>query len=137
MKINNPAISIFVNRENVEIIIRDKTAAADIIKVEMTSEQFCAALSRNYQTECLAEVYRLDLINKKLEVKEISLDLIIPDEIKYNSNGTAKYVYPFFVDHCNKLDEGWIPDNYFQSRDSVIHKEGNLYTVTATVRRWT
>ena len=75
------------------------------------------------------------LIKTLLMVKEIDkIEFIIPNNISYQERNKIAYkkAKEYCLSHC---DTGWIPDNYFNSKNSFFTKNGQDYA-RCTIRRW-
>lgn len=131
MKLENPKITILVNREYTEIEIHDTKSSTTFVKVRLTPEQLSSALSRLSHTECEVEVTDMDRINKKHEWQSFEFEIVenIPKEAKGYLNQTC-------LKALKKAGmEEWQSDNYFTSQNSFFTKDGKNYA-RVTVRRW-
>lgn len=132
MKIDGK-VSIFVGREGATIELHDSDSGITFVRVKMTTAQFCTALGRKSESECVGmyipEV-ALKNVGKKLEVETIEFEL--PENIDRDSD---KKILAEIAQ--KQVPEGWIADLHFTSHDSFFT---NFLTekkyARVTIRRW-
>jgi hypothetical protein len=124
----NGQITILTGENGVTIELNDEASGERFLTVELTSSQFCQALSRLAYTKCKkTEVRSLDRIGKKIDVQEIIL------ELPHNNYETRKETaIKIAAEIC---PAGWIPDTYYGSQGSFWTKDGKYYARTH-IRRW-
>jgi hypothetical protein len=129
MEIKKPKISFYMRRGyeqpyEFEIELFDDLSSKRIAKIILDEKQFFNAISGLGYVKCKkAEAYNFDTINKKMEYKELKVEIEEPD--KKLAKRLIKHLCP----------KGWIPDMYFNSQDSFIYEKGKCYAVD-TIRRW-
>ena len=129
MKINNPKITFLINQDYTTIELYDSTSASHILEIRLTPIQLNQALSRLGHTECTAEIFNVDKVNKKMEILKHIFNI---DGIDRYSKGSKEKIVERGLLTC---PEGWEMDKYFQSQDSFFSDNGRDYA-RATIRRW-
>jgi len=124
-------ITILIGRDSTRIEVEDDLASTTFLKIKLTPEQLCAALSRQACVECELETNRLDKIGKKHENKSFTFE-ITEDLYVYDSRDSVKLQELA----QSKLNDGWIAEGYFRSQDSFFQKD-DKYFARCTIRRWT
>lgn len=127
MEINGD-ISILINYDHTEIIIRDRKASIEFVTIKLTPEQLSQALSRLVHVECDVEVKELDKVGKKHENKLFVFEITDDEYYRKNNKELGKKAQ-------SQLSDGWIPDYYFNSQNSFFKKDGKHYA-RCTIRRW-
>lgn len=128
MKINDPRISVLINRDYTTIRVTDNDAAICFLELHLTPEQLSAALSRLGDTKCeKGEVFNLDKLNKRMEHK--NLEFPMP---KNAGSGDKEAAAKAALKHC---PEGWESDQYFGSQGSFFSKDEKQWAQTQ-IRRW-
>lgn len=130
MKIQNGAIDILIGTESTTIKLYDRDAGLAFAHVTLTPEQLSAALSRQSRTDCEIEVHGLNNVGKKMENKTHEFEL--PVDFTSNRIDSRGALYEQAVKTC---PDGWIPENYFGSKDSFFTRDGKNYA-RVTIRRW-
>lgn len=124
MKINGK-ISILIDREKTKIELFDENSRITFATATLTPEQLSSALSRLSLTECSIDVHELQKVGKKLEHKELVFEV----RSAYEKSEDAYKIA------CEIVDDGWIPDSYFGSKNSFFTKDNKHYA-RCTIRRW-
>jgi hypothetical protein len=127
MKIKNAKFTMLINGDKTTINIKDSDAAITFVKLELSPEQLCQAMSRLVNVDCEIDVYGLDLVGKKHETKTFEFQL--PEKSFYNK----KIAWETAQKLCPK---GWTPENYFGSQNSFFHNENDEIWARCTIRRW-
>jgi hypothetical protein len=126
-------ITIRIDREETVIDIMDDNAGITFATITLTPEQLSAALSRLSHTDTQKiEVFNLDRVGKKLEVRTFEFEL--PPELSNwdsNRNDIAEYAQKLL----NEEHQGWISDKYFNSQNSFFVRKEVKYA-RCTARRW-
>lgn len=133
MQINKASISVLVSQESTTIELRDGDAGVTFAKVKLTPEQLSMALSRLMNTPCTIDVSNLDVIGKKLEVSNLEFE--IPDQnfsLYSNRKLGEDNLHKTALSLCK---DGWIPDKYYGSQDSLFTRDDKKYA-KVTIRRW-
>ena len=129
MKLKRGAITILASDERITIEVHDREASLSILDIEMTPEQFCAAIGRAAYTKCEITTGDLSKVGKKHENKNHkfkipeSLDEYSPDKDELHKEA---------IRTCPK---GWAPDKYYGSQSSFVYEKGERYA-NVTIRRW-
>lgn len=118
-------VSILVGSDGATIEIRDGLSRIRFVKLTLTPEQLCRALSREVEIECEMQVTGLDKVGKKMEMANIEFEM--PEENR-NKELAARLA-------GEKCPDGWQPDLYFGSKDSFFNRNGKLWGRTI-IRRW-
>ena len=132
MKLNDPRITILINREYTVIELHEHQSNVMFCRIRITPEQLSAALSRHGRVECSIDVDGLDKLGKVHENKSF--------EFEINDNIQRKDII-YLNDLClkalkkNNMSE-WTPDLYYNSQDSFFKKDEKQYA-RVTIRRWT
>jgi hypothetical protein len=137
MEITNGSLTIFAHKEHVEITVTDENSHVDLVKVNMTPANFCAALGRLANVRAKLEVSdRLDIIGKMHEVAEITFPL--PKSVdSMRSPERDEAAKKAAIEYCKKHRKDWTPDLYFHSQNSYFYDDkGGLWARTH-IRRWT
>jgi hypothetical protein len=136
MKINGN-ITLLVSKERITLEIQDSDANTTFVKIEMTSEQFCAALGRQGYVKCEStKVQGLERVGKIHENK--SFEFEIPDDLRYSDEkkrGGLDVICEKAMKAAGLLKEGWISENYYRSQNSFFDNNGKYYART-TIRRY-
>lgn len=127
MKIN-AEITILFSDDGLSIEITDSDAFVSFCELNLNQEQTCKALSRLGNCSVVkCDVRGLDRIGKILETDK--LDFSLGDCSCTKLRETAiRLVH----ENC---PEGWTPDCWFDSQDS-IYIENGMYRARTTIRRW-
>ena len=128
MKIN-AKITLLFSKDGMTLEIHDNDSNITFVKLKLNTAQACRALSRLSWCDVQeAEVFGLDKIGKVHENKELVF------EVPFSGWEARKTEdpYPYALKAC---PDGWIPDNYFNSRDSFFDKGGKHYA-RCIIRRW-
>lgn len=134
MKLVDPKISIFINKNGTEITLTDTMSSIEIVRILLTPEQLSSALSRISHSPCEAEVVLSDKIGKRMENKNFKFE--IPESL-YKSRDEDK-----LIDSCYHalLENGmldWVSDNYYNKQDSFIKSTlDGYYYANVVIRRW-
>ena len=132
MKLKKGRITILLNRDGMEINLIDNDSGTQFAVIKLNQEQTCQALSRLSNTHCTIEVLGLEYVGKKQEHKEFVFE-ILPDEDYKLGNGALNQMC---LRELKKNGMGdWIPDNYYNSQNSLFNKDGKKYA-RAIIRRW-
>lgn len=131
MKLPNGRITILINQDGTTIEIRDNDSGTTFARIKLTPEQFSSALSRLSQTECEVEVIGLDRVGKLQEHKQHEFELTGGLTI-YNRHNDLPAIIKLANATC---PEGWVPDAYFGSKDSLVDRGDKTYARTM-IRRW-
>lgn len=129
MKIKDGRITILINEEKTRIEIRDHDASITFVRIELNPMQLSQALSRLSFIKCDMEVVGIDRIGKKMEHKNFEFKL--RDSDCFESNNKEVAAKKVFL----ACPEGWIPDAYFNSQNSIFWKDKETWART-TIRRW-
>jgi hypothetical protein len=130
MKING-RITILAGEDGVKIEVHDDDSSITFLKIEMTPEQFCQALSRLSNTHCTStEVRGLNKVGLVMENKDFVFE--VPADLAYRREERDAVLLPILWKACLK---GWIPDTHFGSQNSFF-TEGKKYYARTTIRRW-
>lgn len=128
MKIN-AKIDILFSETGLDIRIHDTGAAITFVDLHLNKKQTCSALSRLCRCEVeKCEVFHLDSIGKILET---SLLTFVMPTCEFKDRHAVAYETA-----KNLCKNGWVPDNYFGSKDSFHTDENGVTTAIVTVRRW-
>lgn len=123
-------ISINFQHDGMSIEIRDKHALSIFARIFLNKEETLKALSGLYSTDCTkTEVYNLKRIGKVHEHKSFIFPL---NKKETYSRGIEIQAIRLSKKYCPK---GWIPDEYYGSRDSFFYNNGKVYARTI-IRRW-
>lgn len=128
MKIN-AKITLLASLDGVTIEIHDADARVEFLTLELTTDQFCAALGRMAMTSCQsAEVQHLERLGRKHECK--LFEFALPENHDYKDRKQA-------AEKAMKAacPEGWVPEFYFGSHDSFFIRSGKPWA-RAIIRRW-
>jgi len=121
-------LTLLVSGDHVTIEVHDETAAVKFLTLELTAEQFCAALGRLARVPCQsAKVTELDLVGKRHECKTFEFPL--PDGAGWRDKEAAT------AEVRRVCPEGWGPDIYFNSQNSFFDRDGKRWAQTI-IRRW-
>jgi hypothetical protein len=122
------AITILVSRDGISIEIEDRNANTTFLKVEMTPEEFTAAIGRQAYCDCTLEVRGLDRVGKKHECNTF--------EFTYDDkNGKRPSDKELGEIAQSQLSDGWIAESYFGSQNSFFVQDGIKYA-RCTIRRY-
>jgi len=127
MELKDCGISILIGETGTRIEVRDNSSCTNFMRVELTPEQTCQALSRLSNTPCKASAHNLDRLGKTMELKTFTF------EMPYNGYQDRKTVAA--ITAKKMCPDGWTPDLYFGSQDSFFTKNGKKMART-TIRRW-
>ncbi len=127
MELSDGRITILVSEETTRIELRDGEADTTFARVELTSNQFCQALSRLSQTKCKMDVRGLDVIGKKMVHKKFEFKMP-----KFNYSNREQAACDAVQEKC---PDGWEPDLYFNAQNSFFIRDETEYART-TIRRW-
>jgi len=129
-------ITFLVNSDSTTIELIDNISHTTFVRMELTPEQLSSALSRLSNTRCKVHVRGLNRLGKKHENKYFEFKL--PKELamdRYSNDFKLK-----LGEYCNKIcPEGWTPDNYFNSQDSIFYKgagKDREEWARVVIRRW-
>lgn len=128
MKLENAQIAILVGRESTTIELKDDKSNTTFAKVTLTPEQLSSALSRIAYTPCEIEVYRLESVGKKMEMKEFTFE--IHQDLGRRESAAINQIA------LRVAPEGWTPDNYYGSQTSFFHNAEGVKFARTTIRRW-
>ena len=129
MELKNGKITIMTNKDGCDIHIDDGDASITMVKIHLTTEQFCQAIGRLAYTTCeKLEVFGLDKIGKKMDNKFLEF----PFDKKCKWSERDELAYEEALRFC---PEGWYPDKYFGSQNSFFIKDGQEYA-RVVIRRW-
>jgi len=132
MNLENGRISILFNENGLRIELKDFDSGIVFAIAKLNQEQTCQALSRLSDTHCTIEVLGLEYVGKKQEHKEFVFE-ILPDEDYKLGNGALNQMC---LRELKKNGMGdWIPDNYYNSQNSLFSKDNKKYA-RAIIRRW-
>ena len=129
MKLEDGRITILIGQESTTIELRDNKACTVFAKITLNPEQLSMALSRLGSVPCDIEINELDRIGKTHENKYLEFPL---PKGKSNYDIKKHELLELAAKNC---PEGWVSDNYFNSRDSFFTKDGKNYA-RVTIRRW-
>ena len=131
MKVQGSATLLF-NSEGLHLKIEDNNSSINFLEIFFDEKQTCQLLSRLSNVKCDMIIQELDKIGKTMEIDKI--EFIIPNNIPYQERNKIAYkkAKEYCLSHC---DTGWIPDNYFNSKNSFFTKDGQDYA-RCTIRRW-
>lgn len=134
MKLDDGRITLLADQEGVTIEINDHVAGVPFVKVRMTPEQFCAALSRMAYTICEVDVANLEKVGKVMEHRELSF--LMPERTSFRGLCSHDERIEVAIEE-GKLacPEGWEADSYYSSQGSFFKLDGFPYART-TIRRW-
>jgi hypothetical protein len=125
-------ITILFDHDGLSVEIEDVNSGCRIVRAGLDRKQTCQALSRLACTDCTIEVSdRLELVGKKEEIDKLEFPLgltgyPVTDREEWALREVSKY-----------CPIGWIPDNYYGSRDSFFQKVNSLdWWARVTIRRW-
>ena len=121
-------ITILFSDEGMSIEIEDDLACTTFARVDLNREETCRALSRQGCTPCKLKVYGLDKVGSVHENKTWEFPLNRNSRDWFGTNLLEEIA----VREC---PEGWEPDLYFSSQNSVFRKDEEYWGRT-TVRRW-
>lgn len=130
MKIKG-SISILVNKETTTIQVHDEQAVIQFLEIELTAEQFCAALGRFSRVKCELDLRSVDNIGKQHENKYFEFE--IPNNLKSSKHTDA--LHEIAQTLLDEQGEGWVADNHFASQNTFFTKDGKDHA-RCTVRRW-
>lgn len=121
------AITILVSKDETLILIEDKASGTEFVRVKLTTEQFCQALSRLACTPCEILVGGLEDVGKQMHMDDLVFEMPKHDfrNRKKIACEEAKKVCP----------AGWTPDLYFGSQTSFWKQDGKQFART-TIRKW-
>lgn len=131
-------LTFLVNYDKTRIIIEDENSSIDFVTIELDPEQLSMMLGRLGKVPCILDIKGLDKVGKKMETKTHTFTL--PDDfIPYKRNDDQ--LYELSIKSLGENSEGWIPDKYFGSQNSIqpfINKETGEtnYRCDVTLRRW-
>lgn len=123
-------ITLLCERNIIRLEVKDDNACATFLKIDLTPEQFCAALGRLSSVPCEIDVFNLGKIGKVHENKTFEFQL--PKGVKENWKEREAMAYQVAL---GATPDGWTPDNYFGSQGSFFEKDGKSYA-RCTIRRW-
>lgn len=127
MKLENAAITVLLNYDGMKIELHDKNSMIMFARVELNQEQTCQALGRLSYVPCKAEVFGLDVINKRME--HTYLEFAMPDGAGFHDKGAAE------AECMQRCPAGWTPDAYFDSQGSFFDRDGKPWA-RCIIRRW-
>lgn len=128
MKIN-AKITILASMDGVTIEVYDADASVEFLTMELTTDQFCAALGRLAMTSCQsAEVRCLERLGKRHECQ--LFEFALPEGLDYKDR--KQEAEKAMRAAC---PEGWVPEYYFCSQDSFFTRAGKPWA-RAIIRRW-
>jgi len=131
MKLNNPAISILINRDSTTIELHDRDSNMMFAQITLTPEQLSSALSRLGMTNCEIKLNGLSNVGKTMEHKQ--MELPYPMEVdRYGNPDIEKQLAAYFDAHCT---DGWKCWDNFSSQGTYFVKDG-MDMVRASIRRW-
>lgn len=121
------AITLLVSEDRTTIEIMDPASRITFVKIILTPEQFCQALSRRAYTPCELSVRGLDLVGKEMHMDKLVFELPEHDfkDREKVACEEAKRVCP----------AGWTPDLYFGSQSSFLKQDGKQFAQTK-IRKW-
>lgn len=122
-------LNISIRDEVVEIEAVDESSRLRFLKVSIKHSDFMSALGRLQSNPMEYEVNNLDKLGKVHEHKQFTFEL--PDNASYGNQKelaeeTIKKVCP----------EGWIPDNYFNGKDSFFTGSDDKKYARVIIRRY-
>lgn len=126
MKINGN-LSILVSKECTRIEIKDSDAGTRFLSIKLDPETFCALLGRLAEVPVELNIKELNKVGKKMEIDR--LEFYMPPHNYENRNDVA------VMEAKKACHDGWVADEYFNSRDSFFNKDGKDMA-RCTIRRW-
>jgi len=113
------------------IDVEDSDARINFLRLEISLEKFAKALT-GMAVDCEMTVHGLENVGKKIETDKIEFEMpnsqnafLLEKEEKEVAREIAKKNTP----------EGWITDQYFDSKDSFFYRDGKRWART-TIIRW-
>ena len=124
---SNGKITLLVSEDGATIELKDTASTLTFVKIKLTAEQFCKALSRVACTPCKFEVHGIDCIGKEMHMDDLVFEMPEHDfkDRKQVACQEAKRVCP----------PGWTPDLYFGSQSSFLKQDGKQFARTK-IRKW-
>jgi len=129
MKLDNLAITIYVDETGARIEVRDNDAAVRFLDIKMTAAQFTAALGRQGHVECVGEVYGLDRVGMRREQQDFTFKVLSTDKGVYGDDRRDLARRAALVG----CPVGWEPQLYF-GQDSFFFKGKELWARTKRYR---
>ena len=130
MKIN-ARVTILCGKDGVTIEVQDDDANTNFLRLDLSPEQWCAALGRLSLVSCEeCELVGLDHVGRVHESK----DWVFPlpkDTDAYNKKRES--IAQREADM--QCPVGWTPDTSYRSQDSFFHKDEKWWARTK-IRRW-
>lgn len=128
MNLENPAITILVNDDSINIELYDSLSNTRFADIKLTPKQFASALGRLSHTPCEITLRGIERVGKKMLHKKHAFP--ISENIPYE-----KMTEILSEEIKKTLPDGWISDNHFASQDTFFKKDGIQYAQT-TIRTW-
>lgn len=130
----NGRITFLINEDGASIKIEDYNSNITFCKVKLTQEQTLAILSRQACVDCEIITNGLENVGKKHECK--TFDFEIPESMnEYDFRNSEEGAEKLQQLAQSQLEDGWISDRYFGSRNSFFSKN-NKHFARITIRRY-
>ncbi len=126
-EVYNGRITFLFSNKGSTFELYDHISATTVAEVILTAEQTLQMMSRLGRTKCSIEYGSLECVGKKMEMDHFEFP--IPN-VKYTER--EKVAREIALREC---PEGWIPDNYYGSKESFFRKDDQNYA-RVIIRRW-
>lgn len=123
------SVDLLVDKRGARIEVTDDDARVTIVSFTMPPDMFCSALGRLVGNKVTGQVGDLSRVGLVHESKQLSFE--IPD-YGYKRKDRIDEIHDLALEAC---EDGWVPDKYYNSRDSFYTKDGKDYA-RVTIRRW-
>ncbi len=124
----NGSITFLISEEGARIEIYDRESTICVARIELDVQQLAEMLSRRAMTPCDIRFGNLAVVGKKMKVKKFEFEM---PEADWKDRKEVAYKTA-----CKVCPEGWIPDDYFGSRDSFFDRDGKSFA-RVHIRQWT
>lgn len=111
-------------------LVDAESTHAPFVEVKISADNFVKALGRLGNVECCIMLNRLDRVGKILKLDKLEIE--VTKDIYYNRDKNKNLLKNIVNIAC---PNGWEPDLYFDSKDSLFIKD-NKYYVRVTIRQW-